>query len=75
MLHGRVLQLEGALVTARAESVLLRRLLARAEGLHSEDLVTLDDIEAACQRRGYEPDGGQPVAVWIEEALSGRRQT
>ena len=70
--RARLLQLEGALVTARVESVLLRRLLARAEELRSEDVLTLRDIEEACQRRGYEPGSGQPVALWIEAALTAR---
>jgi hypothetical protein len=66
----RLLQLEGALVTARAEAVLLRRLLARAEELRAQDLVTLEEIEEACRTRGYEPEGGQPVALWIDSALA-----
>ena len=69
-MRARLMQLEGALLTARAESVLLRRLLARAEGLLDADLVTLREIEEACSKLGYEPDSGHPVALWIEAALT-----
>lgn len=67
-----VVQLECALLTSRAEAVLLRRLLALAEHMRSEDLVTLAQIEEACAMRGYEPSRGQSVALWLAAALESR---
>lgn len=67
----RVAQLEGALLTSRAEAVLLRRLLALAEHQCAEGLVTLAQIEETCVMCGYERD--RPVALWIASALELQR--
>lgn len=64
-----VVQLEGALMTSRAEAVLLRRLLALAEHLRAEDLVTLAQIEETCAMCGFDPNSGQPVTGWLASAL------
>lgn len=69
----RVVQLEGALVTSRAEAVLLRRLLALAENQRSKELVTLAQIEETCAKLGYEPDSGRPIAQWLASTLEMQR--
>jgi hypothetical protein len=65
----RRIELECALLTSRAEAVLLRRLLALAEHMRSEDLVTLAQIEETCAKRGYQPSSGQSVVQWLASTL------
>lgn len=69
----RVVQLECAVLTSRAEAVLLRRLLALAEHQCAEGLVTLAQIEETCAMCGYERVRGQPVALWLASALESHR--